>query len=260
MRKTMSMIALKLARKLNPEIRQQSQPVVKMPVELSIAEREIIDDVIAGGYTMTSVPRLVATLKACRHVVEQDIDGDFVECGVWRGGNAILAKKVFELLGSKKQVFLFDTFEGMTKPTLHDRKTGTAELAFEKYEATQSNGHSQWCYASLEDVRENFIQSRVDLGNVHFIKGDVAVTLNEGSNVPDKIAVLRLDTDWYESTLVELEILYPRLTVGGAILIDDYGHWEGARKAVDEYFENNTNAPLLYVTDYTGRMGVKVGS
>ena len=85
-------------------------------------------------------------------------------------------------------------------------------------------------------------------------KGDVLSTLAVPDNLPLKIAVLRLDTDWYESTRMELETLYPRLSVDGVIMIDDYGHWTGARRAVDEYFARGQR-PLLQYTDATGRAG-----
>jgi O-methyltransferase len=77
------------------------------------------------------------------------------------------------------------------------------------------------------------------------------------ASVPEQIALLRLDTDWYESTKCELEILFPRLVKGGVIIIDDYGCWQGARKAVDEYFNKNNIAILLNRMDDTGRIGIK---
>ena len=93
--------------------------------------------------------------------------------------------------------------------------------------------------------------------NFKFIEGDILKTLLNKSNVPDKISVLRLDTDWYESTKIELEVLYPKLQKGGVILIDDYGHWGGCKKAVDEYFSKMQNKPLFIPSDYTGRVAVK---
>jgi predicted O-methyltransferase YrrM len=92
--------------------------------------------------------------------------------------------------------------------------------------------------------------------SVRFVEGDVVQSLKIESNLPESISVLRLDTDWYESTRAELEVLYPRLSPGGVLIIDDYGHWGGAKKAVDEYFRGRPK-PLLQYTDYTGRMGVK---
>lgn len=91
---------------------------------------------------------------------------------------------------------------------------------------------------------------------LEFVIGPVEETLI--TKVPERIALLRLDTDWYESTRAELEYLYPRLVVGGVLIVDDYGHWKGARKAVDEYFAALGNdAPLLNRLDYTGRMAVR---
>ena len=108
-------------------------------------------------------------------------------------------------------------------------------------------------------MQNNFRVAGVEASQVRFIKGDVVETLAVRSNLPPRVAVLRLDTDWYASTKAELEVLYPLLTRGGSLLIDDYGHWEGARKAVEEYFGSLTPAerPLLHFTDYTGRAGVK---
>jgi hypothetical protein len=227
-------------------------------VELDKDDIDIIKYVANSGYTMTSIPRLINTLKSCRYVVENNVPGDFVECGVWRGGNGILAKKVFERLGSDKRVWMFDTFEGMTEPGDLDVSARTKTSAKAKFDARQKETHNEWCFASLEDVRENCIKSNIDLSSVLFIKGDVAKTLRVHQNIPEMISVLRLDTDWYESTKVELEVLYPLLSKSGVLIIDDYGYWEGARKAVDEYFKNNSYKPLFNVIDDTGRSSIKI--
>lgn len=227
-------------------------------VELDDNDVDLIKYVLDSGYTMTSVPRLVNTLKSCRYVVENKIPGDFVECGVWRGGNGILANKLFNELDSKRSVWMFDTFEGMTEPTQFDVAARTKEHAFKKYISSQLDSHNEWCYASLEDVQNNCANSGLSIDDFRFVKGDVSKTLLEKQNIPQNISVLRLDTDWYESTKVELEILYPILTVGGVLIIDDYGHWEGARKAVDEYFLTMDYKPLFNVIDFTGRSAVKM--
>ena len=230
-----------------------------VPVEFDKADVEIIDYVMTNKLTKTSIERVVATINACKHAVQAQVEGDFVECGVWRGGNAIAAKKTFERLGSDKKVYLFDTFTGMTAPGDHDKTAYNPKSADERYRDASRDGYSDWNYASLEDVEANFASAGFDGSGLRFIKGDVLKTLAVEENLPAQVSVLRLDTDWYESTKVELETLYPRLSVGGSILIDDYGHWEGARKAVDEYFSKMEarRRPLLHFTDYTGRMGVK---
>ena len=254
-------LAKSVVHRLGLDIRRAAAaPYGEPPVEFSDREREIAGLVVQRRLTMVSWERLFATITACKHAVEADIAGDFAECGVWRGGNALAAKLTFESLGSDKRVWLFDTFVGMSEPASVDRAAFTGEDARRSFEAHQEADHNAWCYASLEDVRRNFEQAGADISGVHFVKGDVAETLRDESSLPSAISVLRLDTDWYESTLAELKTLYPRLTVGGSLLIDDFGYWEGARKAVEEYFAALPphSRPLLHYTDYTGRMGVKV--
>ncbi len=233
-----------------------------MPVEFDQADLDIIAYVMKHKLTKTSTERVVATINACKHAVTAEVEGDFVECGVWRGGNAIVAKKTFERLGSDKKVYLFDTFTGMTEPGDHDKTAYNPKSADERYRDASRDGYRDWNYASLEDVKANFASAGLDSSGLRYVEGDVLQTLAVEVNLPERISVLRLDTDWYESTKAELERLYPRLSVGGSILIDDYGHWEGARKAVDEYFSkmDAKQRPLLHFTDYTGRMGVKCWS
>lgn len=89
---------------------------------------------------------------------------------------------------------------------------------------------------------------------VRFVEGRVEDTLPV--RVPDRISLLRLDTDWYESTRCELEHLFPKLVPGGVLIVDDYGHWEGCRRAVEEYFDENNIPMLLNRIDYTGRIGI----
>jgi hypothetical protein len=234
-----------------------SGPTDRTPVELSPEERRLVDHVADQRLSMASRERLWATAMACRHVIERDVPGDFVECGVWRGGNALLAAALFRLHRADRRVYLFDTFGGMTVPTERDRSAADGAPALEKFQASQQADHNEWCYASLQDVRANFAAAGLLGDNVTFVQGDVLRTLEEPRNLPARIAVLRLDTDWYESTRKELEVLYPRLSTGGALIIDDYGHWAGARQATDEYFATYGGRPFLQYTDYTGRLGIK---
>lgn len=246
--------------KLIKESKSQKTQLKDIATELEKFDINLINQIIDKKYTMTSVHRLINTLKSCYYVVENDIPGDFVECGVWRGGNAILAKKIFEHLNSDKKVWMFDTFEGMTAPTNVDIEAINQISAKNKFDESQTNTHNEWCYASLEDVQKNCSNSGIDIAALKFIKGDVCDTLKKPDNVPDHISVLRLDTDWYESTRAELEVLYPKLSNGGVLIIDDYGHWEGARKAVDEYFSLQKYKPLFNVIDRTGRSALKFES
>jgi hypothetical protein len=230
------------------------------PVEFSKADKAVLDLVLDLRMTMASRERVVATINACKYAVLAGIEGDFVECGVWRGGNSIAAKLTFENYGSDKTVWLFDTFGGMTPPTEFDTTRFSDKSTEERFQAGQKDDHNDWCFASIEDVRSNFDKAGIDPATVRMVVGDVTKTLCDAGNLPDAVSVLRLDTDFYDSTKAELATLYPRLSVGGSLLIDDFGHWDGARRAVEEYFDAipASARPLLHYTDYTGRMGVKV--
>lgn len=243
------------------QISKIKKEILKLSTEMKPKSLEIIEYVLIKNYAkigMTSIPRLINTLKSCIYVIENNIPGDFVECGTWRGANGIIAKKIFEQMGSKKKVWLYDTFEGMTAPSIIDVNNLTKEKAKIKYLKTKKKTHSEWCYASLDDVKNNFLSSNLNMNSVIFVKGKVEETLKIKKNLPGKISVLRLDTDWYKSTKLELEILYPILSNRGVIIIDDYGHWEGSRKAVDKYLSKLTNKPMLNIIDYTCRSGIKI--
>jgi O-methyltransferase len=227
----------------------------QFPVEISNSDRKAFRYVRDNNLSTSSDERLFATIMACRYVAERDIQGDFVECGVWRGGNSIIAADVFKNLASRRGVWLFDTFAGMTAPTAADVDS-RGESADEKYAHSMRGDYNEWCYAPLEEVQANFSKVGLLTERVKFVKGDVAKTLSGSAEMPGVISVLRLDTDWYESTKVELEILYPKLAIGGVLIIDDYGHWGGSRKAVDEYFANRSR-PFLQYIDHTARIGIK---
>lgn len=233
------------------EIRKKKHAPI---VEMAPQDREMIAQ--ARPYTMTSEAGLWATLTSIRHVVRNRIGGAFVECGVWRGGQAMLAAMALKAEGELRPIWLFDTFAGMTIPAEFD--VGTVSAPATEVFAERRNGkRSDWCFAPLEEVRENL--KTVDYGgSIEFIEGDVAQTLRSEANLPTDIAILRLDTDWYESTSLELNVLYPRLVRGGILIIDDYGWWAGARKAVDEYFATLDHYPLLHAIDFTERVFVKI--
>jgi O-methyltransferase len=237
-------------------LKKKRQPKLRYPIELNEEERGWVDHVLENKLTMVSPERLFATALACKHALDQNIAGDFVECGVWRGGNAMVAAAIFNFHKADKKVYLYDTFEGMTMPTDADRKNSDGTEAVAEFVKHQKADHNDWCYASLEDVRDSFQTAGLLSDSVVFVKGDVLKTL-ELKSVPSKISVLRLDTDWYESTKRELEILYPKLSFGGTLIIDDYGHWAGSKKAVDEYFQRIGKRPFLQYTDPTGRAAVK---
>lgn len=230
-----------------------------LPVEATEADKEIIRYITSNSLTLVSGERLWSAISAVKYAVNNEIAGDIVECGTWRGGCALAMKMALKSLGSSKNLYIFDTFAGMTEPTDKDFETGSRVHAMSRYRNSISGDVNKWCYASLEDVEANFSAAGC-LDGVRFIKGDVMKTLKEEAVLNDlkRLSVVRLDTDWYESTKIELEVLYPRLSNSGVLLVDDYGHWDGARRAVDEYFTNAGSQPLSWVTDYTGRGMIKI--
>lgn len=246
-----------LLRQFGLEVRRGAGASVGFPLELTTEECDLIRRVRESNLTMASYERLFATAMACKHVSAQGIKGDFVECGVWRGGNSIVAASILRLSGPERKVFLYDTFSGMTKPSDSDVLLETGEPAIEKFALTDIGEGSTWCMASMAEVSANLAAFGIDSHAVRLIKGDVSHTLDQPENLPDQIAVLRLDTDWYESTRKELEVLYPRLVSGGVLIIDDYGHWAGSKIAVDEYFSRLGYRPFFQYTDKTGRCAVK---
>ena len=206
-------------------------------------------------YTMTSPERIIGLYDAVTYVLDNNIVGDVVECGVWRGGSMMTAALALLARKQTRNMHLFDTYEGMPPPSAKD-VAWTGHSAKEILNSTdKKTGRNVWCIADQADVQRNLAQTGYDLSHVRFVKGRVQDTLPE--HAPAHIALLRLDTDWYESTQHELTHLYPRLVSGGVLILDDYGHWQGAKKAVDEYFENLRPRPLLSRVDNSGRIAIK---
>jgi hypothetical protein len=192
---------------------------------------------------------------AVEYVVSNNIPGVFVECGVWKGGSSMAAAMAYrQLRRDDVDLYLFDTFDGMSEPGKEDVCQTTGESASDLL-ATQATDSEVWARAPLEDVRKNLESTGYPTDRIHFVKGKVETTIP--SSAPQQIAILRLDTDWYESTRHELTHLFPRLAGNGVLIIDDYGHWKGARKAVDEYFAAHQIKPFLVRIDDTGRLCIK---
>ena len=218
----------------------------EFPPDFTPFEMDIIRSVRA--HTMTSAERLFALIQAARYVVAAGIPGAIVECGVWKGGSMMAVAHTLRRLGVfDRELYLFDTFAGMTNPGTED-VTYTGRPAADDF-------REDWLAVSVDAVREAVTAVGYPADRLHFVKGDVEKTIPEAA--PETVSLLRLDTDWYASTHHELIHLYPRLSTGGVLIIDDYGHWDGARKAVDEYFATEAPPLLLSRIDYTGRIGVK---
>lgn len=206
-------------------------------------------------FTGTTKERVFALLESVEYIVKHNIPGDIVECGVGRGGSMMAVAQTLKNIGASRKIYLFDTFEGMTEPTDVDkdfRGKSASEIFRKEYKNTDNN----WCLSSLDEVKRNLWDTGYDKNQIVFVKGKVEDTIP--AYAPDQISLLRLDTDWYESTYHELVHLYSRLSVGGVLIIDDYGHWEGAKKAVDQFIDENQLKVLLNRIDYTGRICVKI--
>ena len=230
--------------------------IVKMGSDYNVDERDIM--IRVKPFTATGPERISGLIQAVKYLCRNRIEGDFVECGVWRGGSMMAAMLTLLQSGdTSREFYLYDTYEGMTPPTDKDL-TFNNDRAADLLAATEKDkeGHSFWCVADLEDVQKNVFSTGYPRDKIHFVKGRVEDTLP--ATMPAKIALLRLDTDWYESTYHELVHLYPLLCSNGVLILDDYGFWQGSRKAVDEYFAQQARVPLLNKLDFSGRLAIKL--
>ena len=223
----------------------------ELPAHLDDATKAIIEAV--RPYTMTSADKLFALITATRYLVDHRIEGDVVECGVWRGGSMHAVARTLAAAGdTSRDLHLFDTYAGM--PPAGDRDVRHDGRPAAELLETLPRDSKTWAVASLEDVRAGFASVPYPAERVHFVEGRVEDTVPE--HAPERIALLRLDTDWYESTRHELAHLYPRLESGGVLILDDYGWWKGARDAVDEWLAASGER-LLLAPAGSGRIAVK---
>lgn len=254
----MRRIAARARRRLRRHGRPQPSPS-SFVVALDEPVRRIVEE--AHAHSMTGAERLAATVDAVGHVVGRSIPGALVECGVWRGGSVLAMIRALQLFGcDDRDVYAFDTFAGMTEPS-EAETSRFAEPALRTWRRARSRGERPWgeLFAGpgtdVASVGALLRGTGYPAERIHLVEGQVERSLP--GRAPDRIAVLRLDTDWYASTRHELEHLYPRLSPGGVLIVDDYGHWDGCRRAVDEYFAEHPPAPLLTRIDYSARMAVK---
>lgn len=208
-------------------------------------------------FTMTSIARMYSMYKATEYVINNNIPGDIVECGVWKGGSMMVsALTLLKMNDSKRILYLYDTYEGMNKPTEKDIRNYDNKPALNIWKKSQEKSFNRWDYAPLDEVIKNLYSIKYPNENIKFIKGKVEDTIP--NVIPEKIALLRLDTDFYESTYHELVHLYPRLSKNGVLIIDDYGYWKGQKEATDQYFKENKISILLNRIDEQGRIGIKI--
>jgi len=209
-------------------------------------------------YTMTSIERMYALYKGVEYVVKNNIPGDFVECGVWKGGSSMLIALTLMKFGvNDRKIWMYDTFEGMSEPGEEDKDNQGTQAKELLTKASKDVSESVWCFSELDAVKKNLLNTRYPIDQIQFIKGKVEDTIP--ISIPNEyISLLRLDTDWYESTKHELNYLFPLLVKSGVLIIDDYGHWVGAKKAVDEYIEDKNICIYLNKIDYSARIAIKI--
>lgn len=211
---------------------------------------------ISKLYSMSGEKRMSHLTKCIKFIHENNIEGDFVECGVWQGGNLILMQNLNHHFKLKKKIYGYDTFEGMTAPSKFDiDKDNQKASILLNHEKKIENLASKniWCYSGLETVNKNLKINTVN-NDIILIKGDVCQTLKINKNIPKNISLLRLDTDFYDSTKTELEILFPLVVKNGIIIVDDYGHWNGQKKAVDEFLKEKNISPFMFEVDSSCRI------
>lgn len=226
----------------------------QFPPDFDSATRDVCRFV--RPFTMTSPERIFALRQAVQHVIQHGILGDIVECGVWKGGSMMAVARTLQESGvTDRSLCLFDTFDGMSAPTQQDVSL-EGESAADLLSTSAKESSMTWAYGPIDEVKRNLLSTGYPAERMSFIRGKVEETIPQYA--PDRIALLRLDTDWYESTYHELLHLYPRLSLGGVLIIDDYGHWAGAREAVDKYFAEHRLQLLLNRIDYTARICVKI--
>lgn len=208
-------------------------------------------------YTLTTPRRVAALCDGVRYVVRNEVPGEIAECGVWRGGSMMaVALTLLEMDVRDRDLYLYDTFQGMSKPTEADvRSAYDGYSLHRRWRRRRSGQGSTWAAVPAEQVLAAMTTTGYPPKRVHLVKGKVEDTLPR--QAPERLSLLRLDTDWYASTRHSLEHLYPRLSVGGVLIVDDYGHYEGARRAVDEYLDDVGARLLLNRIDYTARVAVK---
>lgn len=230
---------------------EAGEPVPPVPLDCDAFTTLLIRRI--AGYTLTSDERVMALVEAVRYLVRADVPGAFVECGVWRGGSAMaMALTLMDLGVVDRDLYLFDTFTHMPFPGDEDVDLHGIAAADIYDDAVAAEAFR---YLPYEEVRRVVAGTGYPAERLHFVQGMVEDTIP--AQAPGDIALCRLDTDWYASTAHEMEHLWPTISPGGVLLVDDYGQFMGAKKAVDEYVAAHELPVLLNRIDFSGRLVVK---
>ena len=183
--------------------------------------------------------------NAIKYILKNDIEGVIIECGVDSGNFEHTWINELKENNAVRDIYLYDTFGGSVKPTEFDYTCKETKLYpmnnDEVYNTWKSNIIDEktngWCYTPLEKVQNRLNSTGYPQDKLHYVVGNVMETLKDKSKIPEKIAILRLDTDWYESSKYELDQMYDNVVIGGVIIFDDYYHWDGQRRAADDFFK-----------------------
>lgn len=190
------------------------------------------------NHTGLSVPRLVALYKLSGEIDRLSVPGNIIECGVRNGGSSAVMASVTNKSKQGRDIWLFDSFEGLPEPTPEDGSKALTEY------------HEGKCLGSVDTVKEILNQLHIPENRVHIVKGWFEETFP--SVKINEVALLHIDADWYESVKLCLEKFYDSVPPGGFIVLDDYGHWEGCRRATDEFLKQRSLDIKLVKVDYTG--------
>ncbi|MDQ3049200.1 MAG: TylF/MycF family methyltransferase [Bacteroidota bacterium] len=250
-------LSKKILLKIGYSINKTQNELLKNGIPVDITEPEFLEIYEkCKPYTFTSIEPMYALYKAVCYISKNNLPGDTVECGVWKGGSAMLiALTLLKLNDTTRKIYLYDTFDGMSEPTEKDVDFKGISADQQLKQSDKFAEKTVWCVSGIEEVKRNLISTGYPEEKLIFIKGKVEESIP--GKIPEHISLLRLDTDWYESTYHEFIHLYPLLIKSGVLIIDDYGHWKGARDATDTYFKENNIHLLLNRIDYTVRMGIK---
>ena len=224
------------------------------PLDFESRHIEIIKKV--APYTLTGPVRIHALIESVQYILRNDIKGDFLECGVYKAGSMMTIALTLMKEGVRdRELYLFDTFDMVPAAGEKDENIHGIPASIRFSKISDSSVNSNVPTASLEEAKQAMALTGYPMDKIHFIKGLVENTIPE--KAPKSIALLRLDTDWYQSTIHEMNNLYPKVTPKGILIVDDYGYYKGSREAVDEFFQKNKLMPLLHRIDFSGRLIIK---
>lgn len=231
--------------------------VTDWPIETN--EIDKVNFGLVKPYTGISKNRAFALMQAIRYIIDNKIPGDFVEFGVAKGGSAMLIALTLRSLGVEdRDIYLYDLFGERPKYSEWDVEIESGKSVRDYYDLVDKGDKQaamNWEFYSAKEVLKNLRTTGYVESKIHLIQGDVCETLNTFSH--NQVALMRLDTDFYDSTKHELTTLYPKLVDRGVVIIDDYGHWQGARKATEEFLIDLPTQPLLFYIDSTARQFLK---